>query len=66
MAREYLTVSEYSHRYDIPKTNIYRWIRLGKLKARKDANRMLIPEGQKIPVKDPSKHGWYYTWKERD
>ena len=58
-----MTIKEYSEKYHVPRTTVQSWIRNGTLKALTIKRPFMIPDDQGVPVKDPSYHGWYYTFK---
>ena len=62
MGRRYLTVEEFSMKYDVPKSTVKQWVKDGTLDAMKSVRPMLIPDDQGVPVKDPEIHGWRYQW----
>lgn len=63
MSRRYLTVSEFSEKYDIPASTVKTWIKQGKLYAMRSVRPMLIPDDQGVPFKDADIHKRRYQWK---
>lgn len=60
MPKKYLTVAEYSAKYNIPKTTLYTWEKEGKLKFDKTSFPFKLLDTGKAPVKDDGFHGWRY------
>ncbi len=63
MSRKYLTIKEYCEKYNVPRTTVQSWIKSGILEAITFKRPFRIPDDQGVPVKDPSYHRWYYTFK---
>ena len=66
MTRRYLTRAEFSKKYNVPRTTLNYWIKMGYIEVRKDVRPMLIPDDQGIPYHDPDIYkGRRYQWKEK-
>ena len=63
MSRRYLTVVEFSKKYNVPISTVKTWIKNGTLNVMRSVRPMLIPDDQGTPEKDPDIHEWRYQWK---
>ena len=62
MSRLYLSIQEYSAKYQVPKSTVRTWIKNGKLNSRRVGWEYMIPDDQPIPHKDPKINKWYWQF----
>lgn len=66
MSRPYLTIKQYSEKYNVPRTTVQSWIHNGKLNVVKWKRPMLIPDDQPIPTREKGYfNGWRYKREDR-